>query len=152
MGLILVILSACTGKEEVVEMENKSFSGMLLIGKVEDNASSKELTKIVRDKQKIEKILTMVEGLEVKETDSDSFTEKLKSQDSYSFSFFEGEVKESDFDALSGKQTPYTFIILNDGTIFFLHKDVNTLQEPRMTIEKHQDLLNEMKQLTEVDF
>lgn len=140
-------MSACSGKkEEVVEIEDKNFSGMLMIQKVEDGTSSEEMNKIIRDKQKIEEILTMVEGLEVIETDTDEMNDTLKSQDSYSFGFAEGKKLES------AKPIPYSFTVLNDGTFFFTHKEVNSIQQPRMSIKKHKELLNELKQLLVVDF
>ncbi|MEH6908153.1 hypothetical protein [Neobacillus drentensis] len=145
--VVFVFLSGCSGKkEEVVKLEDKNFSGMLLIQKTEDQTSSEELTKMVTDQQKIEKILTLVEGLNVKETDADYMLAEMKAQDSYSFSFAEGEKMES------GKPAPYSFVVLNDGTFLFTHKDVNSPQKPRMTIEKHKDTLKEMKDLLEVDF
>ena len=91
-------------------------------------------------------VATMVEGLKVKETDTDYMLAEMKAQDSYSFSFAEGEKMES------GKQAPYSFVVLNDGTFLFTHKDVNSPQKPRMTIEKHKNLLKEMKDLLEMDF
>jgi translation initiation factor 1 (eIF-1/SUI1) len=145
--LLLVLISACSEKKpEVIEIEDKNFSDMLMIQKMEDNIETEEMNKIVRDKQKIEKILTMVEGIKVKEMDRDYVIERLKSKDSYSFSFAEGEKLES------GKPIPYTFIIFNDGTLFFTNKDVNSNQQPRMAIEKHKDLLIEMKKLIKLDF
>lgn len=145
--MILVLMGACSGKEEeVAEIKDKNFSGMLMIQKVEGDTSSEEMNKIIRDKQKIEEILTMVEGLEVIETDTDEMKDKLKSQDSYSFGFAEGKNFES------AKPIPYSFTVLNDGTFFFTYKEVNSIQQPRMSIKKHKELLNEMKQLLEVDF
>jgi hypothetical protein len=47
---------------------------------------------------------------------------------------------------------PYSFVVLNDGTFLFTHKDVNAPQKPRMTIEKHKNLLKGMKQVLKVDF
>ncbi|NHC38420.1 hypothetical protein G6549_00460 [Bacillus sp. MM2020_1] len=149
IGLItvFVLLSGCSGeKEEVIQIKNNNFSGMLLIQKTKDQTSSEEMTKMVTDQQKIEKILTMVEGLKVKETDTDYMLAEMKAQDSYSFSFAEGEKMES------GKQAPYSFVVLNDGTFLFTHKDVNSPEKPRMTIEKHKNLLKEMKDLLEMDF
>ena len=133
-------------KEEVIQIKNKNFSGMLMVQKTEDQTSSEEMTKMVTDKQKIEKILTMVEGLKVKETDTDHMLAEMKAQNSYSFSFAEGDKMES------GKQAAYSFVVLNDGTLFFTHKDINSPQKPRMTIEKHKDLLKDMKDLLEMDF
>lgn len=118
---------------------------MLFIQKVEDNASSEEMTKIVKDKQKVKKILTMIEGLKVKETNSEYVLEQMKSQNTYIFSFSEDENIETGV-------VPYAFNVLNDGTFIFTHEKVNSLQKPRITTGKHQDLLNEMKQLLEIDF
>lgn len=140
-------MSACTEKKnEVVKIEDKNFSGMLIIQKSENNRSSEVMTKIIRDKQKIEKILAMIEGLEVRETKTDKMIASIKSQDSYSFILAEGEKIES------GKPAPYSFAVLNDGTFFFTSKEVNIPQKPRKTIVEHKELLNEMKQLLEVDF
>lgn len=55
---------------------------MLFIQKTEDQTSSEEMTKMVTDQQKIEKILTMVEGLKVEETDTDYILTEMKAQDS----------------------------------------------------------------------
>jgi 3-deoxy-D-arabino-heptulosonate 7-phosphate (DAHP) synthase len=144
--LILTLISACSGKgEEVVKIKDKRFSGLLIIQKVEDNTSSEEMQKMIRDKQNIEKILTMVEGLKVKVTDAQKVSEAMKSQDSYSFGFMEG-------DKFKPGRSPYTFIALNDGTFIFTNEDVNSMQIPRMTIGKHKKLLNEMKLLLEIGF
>ena len=140
-------MSACSGKvEEVVKIKDKSFSGLLMVQKVEDNTSSEEMQKIIRDKQKIEKALTMVEGLKVKETNGNKLSNTLKTQDSYSFSFVKGEKLEF------GKPTmPYTFFALNDGTFYFEQKDGNSAQF-RMTSVRHKKLLKELKQLLEIGF
>ncbi|MDR7238739.1 hypothetical protein [Neobacillus drentensis] len=144
---VFVFLSGCSGKkEEVIQIKNNNLSGMLMVQKTEDQTSSEEMTKMITDKQKIEKILTMVEGLKVKKTDTDRMLAEMKAQDSYSFSFAEGDKMES------GKQAAYSFVVLNDGTLFFTHKDINSPQKPRMTIEKHKNLLKEMKDLLEMDF
>jgi translation initiation factor 1 (eIF-1/SUI1) len=140
-------MSACADKKkEVVKIKDKNFSGMLMVQKMKDNTGTEEMTKIIRDKQKIEKILTMVDGLKVVETKTEKMTDALKAQDSYFFTFAEGEKFEY------GKPAPYVFIILNDGTFFFSYKDVNSLQKPRMTIVEHKELLNETKQLLGVNF
>lgn len=143
---IIILISACSNKKEVIKLKNRNFSSTLMIQKTEDNASSEKLKKIVRDKQKIEKILEMIEGLEVKEIDSNKVFEEMKKQNYYFFSFAKGEKFKS------GKPVPYTFIALNDGTFIFTYKDVDSPQQPRVTIVKHKKLLNGMKQLLEVDF
>ncbi|WP_010529145.1 hypothetical protein [Lentibacillus jeotgali] len=121
-------------------------SGQLFIQKVEDNTSSEEMTKVIKDKQKIKQVLTMVEGLKVKETNSENITDQLKSQNNYSFNFSKGEKLET------SKRVPYSFTVLSDGTFIFPYKDFNSLQKPRITIEKHKELFNDIKQLLEINF
>lgn len=145
--IILFVLSACSGNEiEVIEINNKNFSNALFIQKVVDDSSTEEMTKMVSDQQKIEKILTMVDGLKVEETNTDYMFKEMKSRNTYMFVFTEGEELPLE------KEIPYAFNVLEDGTFFFSYKNVNSHQKPRKTIEKHKDLLNEMKQLLEIDF
>ncbi|TYS89900.1 hypothetical protein [Rossellomorea aquimaris] len=59
-------MSGCSNGEQVIEIENKEKASSLFIQKVENDTSSEELTKVVSDKQQIEQVLTMAEGLEVK--------------------------------------------------------------------------------------
>ncbi|WP_430787006.1 hypothetical protein VBD025_15320 [Virgibacillus flavescens] len=104
------------------------------------------MTKTIKDKQKIKKVLTMIEGLKVKKSSSESIVKQLKSQNNYSFGFAESDKLES------GKKIPYTFSVLKDGTFIFPYEDFNSLQKPRITIEKHKELLNEIKELLEINF
>jgi len=144
--IILFLLSACTKKEEIVKIKDKNFSDMLLIQKVEGNTTSEELTKTVKDKQKIKEILTMVDGLKVQEKNGDDIIERMKSQDYYTFAFAEGDKM------VSGEQIPYAFSVFNDGTFVFSHEDINLSLKPRVTIKKHKELFNEIKKLLKVDF
>ncbi|MEH7309312.1 hypothetical protein [Neobacillus drentensis] len=144
--IVSILLSACSANEEVIKIHSKDSLRTLFIQKVEGNSSSEEMTKIVKDKDKIEKILSKIEGLKVEDSNSQFAFDELKSQNTYTFSFFDSEKFES------GKEVPYAFSVLNDGTFIFTHKDVGLIKTPRMTIAKHKDLLNEMKQLLEINF
>lgn len=85
--LILLILCACSNEEKTLEIKDKSFAETLLINNVENNVSGKSGDPIViKENKKIIKLLTMVEGMEVKNRNFDNFFEELKSEDSYSFS------------------------------------------------------------------
>ncbi|KAB2336339.1 hypothetical protein F7731_12715 [Cytobacillus depressus] len=143
---VLFLLSSCSENIEVVNIKDKSLSGQLLIQKAEDNTSSREMTKTIKDKQKIKQVLTMVEGLEVKETNSENVTNQLKEQNNYLFYFSEGEKLET------SKKAPYAFSVLSDGTFIFFYKDFNAPQKPRITIEKHKELFNDIKQILEINF
>lgn len=143
---ILLTISACSQSEEVIKIKDKNLSSMLFIQKVEDNSSNEEMTKVVKDKQKIEQILTMIEGLKVKDTNSEYVSDVMKSQNTYMFGFSEGEKMET------GKKIPYAFYILENGTFIFPHNDFNALQEPRVTLEKHKELLDEIKNRLDIDF
>ncbi|WP_042351370.1 hypothetical protein [Bacillus massiliigorillae] len=145
--IVLLVLSACSDKqEEVIEIKDKHFSGKLWVQKVENITSTEEQMKMTTNKQMIEQILSMVDGLAVKEMNNEKMLEKMKSQDSYFFSFAEGTKMEI------AKPMPYAFIVLKDGTFIFTHKDVHSVTKPLVTIEKHPDLLEEMKQLVKVEF
>jgi hypothetical protein len=145
--LILVfLLSACSGNEQVVEIKSKDSLRTLLIEKVDGNSSSEEMTKIVKDKDKIEKVLSMIEGLKVKESSSQHVFDEIKLQSTYTFSFSDNEEIES------GKEVPYAFLILKDGTLIFTHKDVDSPITPLITTVKDKNLLNEIKHILEVQF
>lgn len=145
--LILVfLLSACSGNEQVIEINSKDSLRTLLIEKVDGNSSSEEMTKIVKDKDKIEKVLSMIEGLKVKESSSEHVLDEIKLQSTYTFSFSDNEEIES------GKEVPYAFFILKDGTLIFTHKDVDSPITPLITTVKDKNLLNEIKHILEVQF
>jgi hypothetical protein len=86
-------MSGCSDGEQVIEIEHKEKAGSLFIQKVENDSSSEELTKVVNDKQQIEQILTMAEGLEVKKISTEETMEKMKETDTYMFVFSEGKGK-----------------------------------------------------------
>lgn len=116
----------------------------MFVQKVEHNSSSEEKTKIIKDKQKIRQVLTMVEGLKVKETNK--ALGKMKSQNTYMFAFSKGKNLEA------GKKVPYAFNVLSDGTFIFLFKDFDSLEKPRITLEKHKKLLEDIKKLCKINF
>ncbi|KGP72360.1 hypothetical protein [Pontibacillus yanchengensis] len=102
------------------------------------------MTKKVNDKQKIEQVLTMVEGLNVKETQSEGTFEKMKSSDTYMFVFSEGENQYG--------KAPFAFYVLDNGTFIFPYKDFNSPKENLITIEKHDGLLKEIKNLFNISY
>lgn len=144
--ICLLILNACSQKEEVIEINGKDSLKTLSIQKMVENSSSEEMNRMVKDKVKIDKVLTMIEDLEVKEISSEKIFDKMKTQTTYSYNFFENENIES------GKEVPYAFSVLDDGTFIFTHKDVGSLQTPRMTTTHHKKLLKEINQLLGIEF
>ncbi|MED3652853.1 hypothetical protein P4489_00585 [Heyndrickxia sporothermodurans] len=141
-----ILLCACSGNKEEIKIVKKNSLSTIFIQKVVDNSSSEEMTKIVKDKKMVEKILSMVEGLKVKKSNSKYIFDEMKTQNTYSFGFFENEKIQS------GKKVPYAFYVLNDGTFVFTHNDVGSIKKTRITIDKHKDLLSKMKQLLEINF
>lgn len=141
--VIVLLLSACSGDKETVKLDDKSFADTLFVQKVENNSSSGEMTKIVTDKDKIEKILSMVEGLKVEKTSNESLFEELKKQDVYMFGFFKGT-------ATATKKGEYAFNILEDGTILFSNYD--NQNSASVTTKEHIDLMEEIKQVLEINF
>ncbi|CQR46621.1 hypothetical protein BN1058_00890 [Paraliobacillus sp. PM-2] len=145
LALIALLLSACSSNAETINFEDKSFANTLYIQKVENNSSSEEMNKMVTDKDKINEVLSMVEGLKVEKINTDTFMEKLQSQSAYMFGFFQGDGKNTE----KGK---YAFNILEDGTILLNYDRVDNPGTPLITTEKNKDLLNEMKQKLEISF
>lgn len=143
--VILFLFSACSGNGEAIKIEDKSFANTLFIQKVEDNSTAEELSKIVRDKEKIEQVLSLVEGLKVEEIKKENFFDELKSHNSYMFGFLK------DKKIKTGK-IPYSFYILDDGTFLFNYENDDSQRTLRVTIEKQKKLFEEIKQLLKIDF
>jgi tRNA pseudouridine-54 N-methylase len=146
LSILVFIMSGCSDGEQVIEIGHKEKAGSLFIQKVENDSSSEELTKVVNDKQQIEQILTMAEGLEVKKISTEETMEKMKETDTYMFVFSEGK------EIQSGKKAPFAFYALENGTFIFPYSDFNSPQEPLITVERQKGLLDEMKQLIEIPF
>ncbi|MRG86014.1 lipoprotein [Salinibacillus xinjiangensis] len=145
LAFITLMLSACSGNEETINFEDKSFANTLFIQKAENNSSSEEMRKMVTDKEKINEILSMVEGLKVEKINTDKFMEKLMSQSSYMFGFLKG-------DGTNTEKGKYAFNFLEDGTILFNYDKDDNPGTPLITTDKHKDLLNQMKMLLEIHF
>ncbi len=146
LTILVFILCGCSNSEQVKEIENKDKAGSLFIQKVENDTSSEELTKVVDDKQLIEQVLAMIEGLEVKKISSEETLEKMKASNTYMFVVSEGK------DVESGKKAPFAFYALENGTFIFPYSDFNSPQEPLITVERQKGLLVDIKQLFELTF
>jgi hypothetical protein len=146
LTILVFILCGCSNSEQVKEIENKDKAGSLFIQKVENDTSSEELTKVVDDKQQIEQVLAMIEGLEVKKVSSEESVEKMKGSNTYMFAFLEGKEIES------GKKAPFAYYALENGTFIFPYSDFYSPQEPLITVESQKGLLDDIKQLFELTF
>jgi nitrate/TMAO reductase-like tetraheme cytochrome c subunit len=146
LSILMLIFSGCSNTEQVKEIESKDKADSLFIQKVENDTSYEELTKVVNDKQQIEQVLAMIEGLEVKKISSEETMEKMKASNTYMFGFSEGKEFES------GKKLPFAFYALENGTFIFPYSDFNSPQEPLITVEGQEELLDDIKQLFELTF
>ncbi|RDU37937.1 hypothetical protein DRW41_09000 [Neobacillus piezotolerans] len=100
--------------------------------------------RTVKNPQKAEEILSMVEGLEVKEAKEKV---RIESPDTYMFSFLKGD------DSERRKMVPYSFFVLGDGTFVFTHEDVDKpLDKPLVTTSEHKELLDEIRQQLNLNF
>ncbi|MGD6965638.1 hypothetical protein ACQCVP_04365 [Rossellomorea vietnamensis] len=139
-------LGACASGEEVLKIEDKTFAKMLIVQKVENDTSDEALTKSITDESKVEETLELVSGLKVKELSTDESFTKLKSQNSYMFSFFNTEQD------ISG-MIPYAFYVLEDGTMMFTFEGPESLREkPVITIDAEKELLDKIKAHLEIEF
>lgn len=143
--LIFSFLNACSDNEETIKFEDKNFANTLIVQKVVDNASTDDMQSIITEKNNINKTLSLVEGLTAKKIDMDTFSEKMKSQDFYMFGFLKG-------DGTTTEQGAYAFNILEDGTILYNYDNIDNPQYSLISTEKHEDILNEFKQVLGVDF
>jgi len=140
-----IILAGCSAKEETIAFKDKQFANTLIVQKVENNTSTEEQTKMITEKDTLEKVLTQVEGLEVEEISQDSFMKKLKSKSSYTFVFLGPDQKESG----KGK---YAFAILEDGTILFNFAEVEDPGSTMISKQKQPQVLEELKSQLDVSF
>ncbi|WP_409271695.1 hypothetical protein V1499_19130 [Neobacillus sp. SCS-31] len=100
--------------------------------------------RTVNSPQKAEEILSMVEGLKVKEAKEKV---RIESPDTYVFSFHRGE--NSGIEKIVG----YSFFVLGDGTFVFTHQDINKpLDNPLVTTSTHKELLDEIRQQLNLNF
>lgn len=142
---IILLLCSCSNEEKPLEIKDKSFAETLLINRIKDNVSGVSGDPIViKDNQKIIKLLTIVEGMKVKKGDYNKFMDELKAQDSYSFSITEEKKLES------RAHIAYAFYVLDDGTFFFIENSDAT--KTYITTRKYPDQLNKIKDLLDIKF
>ncbi|MGM0840206.1 MAG: hypothetical protein ACQEWE_05740 [Bacillota bacterium] len=146
LSILFYVLCGCSNSEQVMEIDHKEKAGSLFIQKVENHTSSEELTKVVQDKQKMEQVLTMVEGLKVEKSSSEEMMAKMQSANTYMFVFSEGKEMKS------GTAAPFALHVLEDGTFLFPYSGFNSPQKPLITVEQHEELLDELKQLLGIKF
>lgn len=146
LSILLCLLVGCSNSEQTLEIQPKEKAGSLFIQKVENNTSSEELTKIVRDQGQIEEVLSKIEGLKVEDISSDEMMDKMKSSDTYMFVFSEGKEMEP------GKAAPFAFNVLENGTFLFSYSGFDSPQKPLITVDEHKELLEELKELAGIEF
>ncbi|WP_058305976.1 hypothetical protein [Gracilibacillus massiliensis] len=144
--LFLSLLSACNNDEEKVTIEDKNFANILYVQKIENNYSSRELTKPIEDQEKIQEVLTIVEGLPAEKISTDEFIQKLENQDDYYRFGFVGENGEN------VQRDQYAFQIMDDGTIIFNFDQINNPDHPLVTVTAHHEILEELKEVLGIQF
>ncbi|MCA1054002.1 hypothetical protein LCM10_03300 [Rossellomorea aquimaris] len=142
----LQLLTACNGKVETINFDNKGDTKLLFVQKVENFTSREELTKEITDQSKINRMIDSLDGIEAMEISSNKATDLMESQDAYMFSF--SKTKQ-----LTTGMVPFGFVFLEDGTIIFTHREVDQLREkPLVTTDTHEELLTRIKDDLEVEF
>ncbi|SFL91915.1 hypothetical protein SAMN04487943_10590 [Gracilibacillus orientalis] len=144
--VLISLLCACSTEQKTVQVDNKDFVNTLFVQKVENNFTSDKLLKQIEDQEKIEQVLSMVEGLEAEEIDNDELIGVLENHANYyMFQFSEGENTNTD-------RGDYGFQVLEDGIILFSYDQPNTSSQPLITVNTHKDLLEDMKEMLEITF
>ncbi|UOQ84090.1 hypothetical protein [Gracilibacillus salinarum] len=144
--ILLCILSACSWNEKTVEFKNKDFANTLFVQKVENNFTSKKLSKPIEDDKKIKEILTMLDGLKAEQIDNEELIKILEDQDNYYMFGFYGD------DKIKNQRGDYAFQFLEDGTILFSYDAKSTDSYPLISVAHHQELLEDMKDVLEISF
>ncbi|WP_316569377.1 hypothetical protein [Neobacillus sp. YIM B06451] len=141
--LIVFLIDWYTGKKVSISMNKDVQLQEIVIQKGIGNLSDIK-NRTVKNPQKAEEILSMVEGLKVKEAKEKV---RIESPDTYMFSFHTGD------DSERGEMVPYSFFVLGDGTFIFTHEDVDKpLENPLVTTSKHKELLDEIRQHVGLNF
>ncbi|MDX8046455.1 hypothetical protein SH601_10720 [Gracilibacillus sp. S3-1-1] len=145
--LILVsLLCGCGTIKTNVQIEDKDFADLLFVQKVENNFTSDKLAMPISNQTEIRQVLSMVDGLDAKKIDNDELINILEKQDNYyMFAFFESEESNP-------TTREYRFQVLEDGTILFDVNKIGTSDFPLVTTDTHNDLLEEMKEMLEINF
>lgn len=137
--VLVAVLGACS-EEEVLKIDDKGFNTLSissLSGKVEDPI-------VVKDNKQVNKVLEMVEGLEVK-ADKDIIEETTKLKDAIGFAFTKDE-------KIKTGRIPYAFYILKSDKFMFPQDKINSAQTPRVTIKKQPELAKEIKKIYGINF
>jgi len=142
------LLRGCSTSKDVMKINNKNFAQVLFVQKVENDTAKDELTKEITDETKIKETLELLDGLKVKKIKIKNMLNKMKSSNTYMFFFS----KTKKLPVGKGK-VPYAFHILDDGTIIFTHKNVDSLLEtPLITTDAHKDILEKIKENLSIGF
>ncbi|SFP37364.1 hypothetical protein [Salibacterium halotolerans] len=147
--VLMCLCSACgssTNEETLSNTDpsptNQEEMGFLHIQKISaDNASAG--TKIIKDKEKIQNILSATENVKVQETSKNTNMEKQTDQPSYLFSFSkQRNVNE---------QAAYSFFLYQDGTIIILTEQDHNYIVPPEDSNEAMERIQEIANLTDED-
>lgn len=143
--MILALVACSNDTEKTTKVpEIKEFQTVQVQKIVNNNADEKE-TITIKDAAKTQEILKLVDGLKTKEqniTDTEAEMKKVKSY----FFYFENK-KERD----PANPIPYSVFITEDGRIFFTHSDIDELMVPQRSVEKHPEILEQIKKIADVE-
>jgi len=146
--LMINLLIGCSNSKTQITIDNKDFAKNLIVERMEDNVTSDEFNKEISNTSEIEEVLGMVDDMKVQKADKNA-SEILKTNQSseiYVYSFFKEKIE-------TGKIVPYAFIVLEDGTFIYTHDKVNSVrQKPLISVEKHKDMVNDLKDKLEINF
>lgn len=147
--IILLVLSVVyvifSGKsEETMEVPSGKEFISVQVQSIVDNKEVKSKTITIEDKEKLDDILSAVDGLKTKQSTITNTEKEIKDVNSYFF-YFENK-KERDLK----KPFPYSFFITETGYIYYTHNAINSLDTPRRTVEAHPEILKELKEITGV--
>lgn len=140
--ILTFVLAACSGsKEQTMEVPEASNFKSIEIQKIVNNKEVKKETVVIKDEAKIEAFLDSVNGIKTKEQNITDTEKEMKDIDSY-FVYF--ELKDAD---KAETAVPYSIFTTVDGTVFFTHKDIDKLDLPQKSVEKHMEVVDLIKEI-----
>lgn len=138
---MILALVACGNEEKTTNVPDPTKFKTAQIQTIHNNDADEKDTITIKDKEKVQQILKLVDGLKTKEQNITNTEKEMKKVDSYFF-YFENK-KERD----KKNPIPYSVFMTDDGRIFFTHSDIDKLMVPQRSVEKHPEIVKEIKEI-----
>ncbi|MBQ0138720.1 MAG: hypothetical protein KBT36_05440 [Kurthia sp.] len=139
--VLILALAACGDKEQTTNVPDPAKFKSAQIQTIHNNDADEKDTIVLKDKEKVQEVLKLVDGLKTKEQNITKTEKEMKKVDSYFF-YFENKKVRDDKNPI-----PYSVFMTDDGRIFFTHSDIDELMVPQRSVEKHPEIVKQIKEI-----